>query len=70
MTKKQTGRISARDVAKKYASIYEQETREVAKVAFLDGMVFLDMCKAGVITADMLNEDFFRIINDSNSRAI
>ena len=66
MIKKQTERISARDVAKKYASIYEQEDREVARLAFLDGMVFLDMCKAGAITADMINEDFLAILSDSN----
>lgn len=59
-------RINKREAAKKYASIYAEEDRKTARMAFIDGMVFWDMVKAGAVTPDMIDEEFFRILRDSN----
>ena len=59
-------RINKREAAKKYASIYADESRKIARMAFIDGIVFWDMVKAGAVTPDMIDEEFFRILRDSN----
>ena len=42
--------------------------KKIAKMAFLDGMVFWDMVRSGAVSEDMLNEDFFMILSDSNNK--
>lgn len=59
-------KISKRKAAKTYASIYAKEYQRIVNNAFYDGIVFWDMVKSGVITADMVNEDFLAILSDSN----
>ena len=66
MTPKKAREIVKREAAKKYASIYAEESRKTARMAFIDGMVFWDMVKAGAVTPDMIDEEFFRILKDSN----
>ena len=61
-------KISKRKAADKYASIYDDRFKKIARMAFLDGMVFWDMVRSGVVSEDMLNEDFFMILSDSNSK--
>ena len=63
-----TKRISKRESAKKYASIYAEESRKTARNAFIDGMVFGDMVKAGAVTEDMIDADFFAILSESNHK--
>lgn len=66
MTPKKAKQIIKKEAAKKYASIYAEELRKTARNAFIDGMVFWDMVKAGAITEDMIDEDFFAILSESN----
>ena len=61
-----TKKISKREAASVYSSIYADNLKKVARQAFLDGMVFSDMIKAGVVTPDMIDEDFFVILRESN----
>lgn len=61
-------RINKREAVKKYASIYAEESRKTARMAFIDGMVFWDMVKSGAVTPDMIDEDFFLILSDSNNK--
>lgn len=63
-----TKRINKREAAKKYALIYEEEFRKIARKAFVDGMVFWDMFKAGAVTEGMIDADFFAILSDSNHK--
>ena len=62
-------RIQKRDAADKYAYIYADEFKKIARMAFLDGMVFWEMVKAGAVDADVLNDDFFMILSDSNNKS-
>ena len=66
MTKEQARKIVKREAADKYSEIYADMYKKVARNAFIDGMVFWDMVKAGAITEDMLNEDFFTILSLHN----
>jgi hypothetical protein len=68
MTPKTARKIIKRVAADEYASIYDSEFRRIAKMAFLDGMVFWDMVKAGAVTEDMIDKDFFQILNESNHK--
>ena len=61
-------KIDKRKAADKYASIYEDMYKKIARMAFLDGMVFWDMVRSGAVSEDMLNEDFFLILSDSNNK--
>ena len=61
-----TKKISKREAARVYGSIYADDVKKVAQQAFLDGMVFSDMIKAGAVTPDMIDEDFFVILRESN----
>ena len=66
MTPKKAREIVKREAAKKYASIYAEESRKTARMAFIDGMVFAEMVRAGAVTSDMINKDFFDTLNESN----
>lgn len=59
-------KISKREAASVYSSIHADDVKIVAQQAFLDGMVFSDMIKAGVVTPDMIDVDFFVILRESN----
>lgn len=61
-----TKKIIKKVAADKYASIYADMYKKIARNAFLDGIVFCGMVKSGAITEDMLNEDFFMILSESN----
>ena len=61
-----TKKISKREAASVYSSIYADDVKIVAQQAFLDGMVFSDMIKAGAVTPDMIDVDFFEILRESN----
>lgn len=69
MTSKAARKIDKRVAADRYASIYLKEFRKVARSAFIDGMVFWDMVKAGAVTPDMIDEVYFEILNDSNNKS-
>lgn len=58
--------ISKRKAAKIYASIYAGELNATARMSFFDGIMFWDMVKAGIVTDDMINTDFFNILSDNN----
>lgn len=60
--------IDRRDAANVYASIYDDRYKKVVRMAFIDGVVFADMVKAGAVTPDMIDEDFFMILSDSNHK--
>lgn len=66
MTPKKAKQIIKREAAEKYAAIYAEHFSKIARNAFIDGMVFWDMVKAGAVTEDMINEDFFMVLSDSN----
>lgn len=61
-----TKKISKREAASVYSSIYADDVKIVTQQAFLDGMVFSDMIKAGAVTPDMIDVDFFEILRESN----
>ena len=61
-----TKKIVKREAAERYASIYADMYKKSARNAFLDGIVFWGMVKSGAVTEDMLNEDFFMILSESN----
>ena len=64
MTKKQQMiKDSAVDA---YGTIYDSEYTKIARQAFLDGMIFWDMVKAGVVSEDMIDEDFFLMLREYN----
>jgi hypothetical protein len=66
MTKEKARKIVKREAADKYSEIYADMYKKVARNAFIDGIVFWDMVKAGVVTEDMLNEDFFTVLSLHN----
>lgn len=66
MTPRQAKRILKKATADVYATIYDQMYRKVARQAFIDGMIFWDMVKAGAVTEDMINREFFDVLNESN----
>ena len=66
MTKDQTRRITMDSAVEPYGTIYDDRYKKIARQAFLDGMVFWDMVKAGVVSEDMIDEDFFLILRESN----
>jgi hypothetical protein len=66
MTPKQAKKILKKQTANVYASIYDERFQKTARQAFIDGMVFWDMVKAGVVTEDMINADFFAVMRESN----
>lgn len=68
MTPKKAKQIIKKEAANAYASIYAEESRKIARNAFIDGMVFWDMVKAGAVTEDMIDADFFAILSDSNHK--
>lgn len=49
-----------------YGTIYDIKYKKIARQAFLDGMIFWDMVKAGVVSEDMIDEDFFLMLRESN----
>lgn len=49
-----------------YGTIYDIKYKNIARQAFLDGMIFWDMVKAGVVSEDMIDEDFFLMLRESN----
>lgn len=68
MTPKKVRQIIKREAAEEYASIYAETYKRVARNAFIDGMVFWDMVKAGAVTEDMIDADFFAILSESNHK--
>ena len=68
MTPKKAKGIIKREAAERYSLIYPVNYKKVARNAFLDGMVFWDMIKSGAVTEDMINEDFFAILSESNHK--
>ena len=68
MTPKKTRQIIKREAAEEYASIYADMYKRVARNDFIDRMVFWDMVKAGAVTEDMINADFFAILSESNHK--
>jgi hypothetical protein len=66
MTTKQAKKILKKEAANTYASIYDTMYQKIARMAFIDGMIFWDMVKAGAVTEDMINKDFFDTLNESN----
>ena len=61
-----TKKISKREAANVYSSIYADDSKKIARQAFLDGMVFSEAVKSGAVTADMVDGDFFAILRESN----
>lgn len=59
-------KISKREAANVYSSIYADDSQKIARQAFLDGMVFSEAVKSGAVTADMVDGDFFAILRESN----
>lgn len=59
-------KIGNRKASKIYSSIYAEELRKVAYMAFFDGIEFSEGVRSGVITKEMINEDFFAILNEAN----
>lgn len=59
--------IEKRNAAKVYSSLYDNRFKTVAQKAFYDGIVFWEMVKSGAVEADMLNEDFFSVLIESNN---
>lgn len=68
MTPMKARQIIKREAAEEYASIYADMHKKVARNAFIDGMVFWDMVKAGAVTEDMIDADFFAILSESNHK--
>lgn len=68
MTPKKAKGIIKREAAERYSSIYSVSYKKVARNAFLDGIVFWDMVRSGAVTEDMINEDFFAILSESNHK--
>lgn len=66
MTTKQAKKILKKEAANVYASIYDTMYQKIARMAFIDGMVFYEMVKAGAVTEDMINRDFFDTLNEMN----
>lgn len=66
MTTKQAKRIMKKEAANTYASIYDTTYQKIARMAFIDGMVFAEMVRAGAVTSDMINREFFDLLNESN----
>jgi hypothetical protein len=66
MTKDQARKIIMDSAVEPYGTIYDDRYKKIAKQAFLDGMVFWDMVKAGVVSEDMIDEDFFLMLRESN----
>lgn len=66
MTTKQAKKILKKEAANVYASIYDRMYQKIARMAFIDGMVFAEMVRAGAVTSDMINKDFFDTLNESN----
>ena len=59
-------KISNRKASKTYSSIYAEELRKVAYMAFFDGIKFSEGVRSGAITDAMINEDFCAILNAAN----
>lgn len=59
-------KINNRKASEIYASIYADMFKKIARMAFFDGIAFSEGVRSGVITKDMVNEDFFMILSDSN----
>ena len=59
-------KIDNRKASETYASIYAHMYRKIARMAFFDGIKFSEGVRSGAITKEMVNEDFFMILSDSN----
>lgn len=59
-------KINNRKASKNYSFIYAEELRKVAYMAFFDGIKFSEGVRSGAITKEMINEDFFAILNEAN----
>ena len=66
MTTEQAKRILKKEAASVYASIYDTTYQKIARMAFIDGMVFAEMVRAGAVTDDMINREFFDVLNEMN----
>lgn len=59
-------KIDNRKASRIYSFIYADELKRVAYMAFFDGIKFSEGVRSGAITEDMINEDFFEVLNENN----
>ena len=59
-------KINNREASEIYASIYSNIYKKIARMAFFDGIKFSEGVRSGAITEDMINEDFFEVLNENN----
>lgn len=66
MTIEQAKKVLKDTAVDAYGSIYDDRFKKIAAQAFMDGMVFCDMVRAGAITDSMINGDFFTTLREFN----